>query len=139
MDHVLRKNKLVFPTATPGLLAVRCISRKQRRGQTRTTNPHVMNTSWPSWDVISMDVRRDLKMNTKLNKSMGDLYRETMRWIARVTNSGYIISVMWKCEWDNLVKENSEIKEHIESYYLSSPLTPREHYTIHDLGTLLIR
>ena len=26
----------------------------------------------------------------------------------------------------NLVKENSEIKEHVESYSLSSPLTPRE-------------
>ena len=48
-------------------------------------------------------------MNTHLNKSMGDLYRETMRWIARVTNSGYMISVMWECEWGNLVKENSEI------------------------------
>ena len=57
---------------------------------------------------------------------MGDLYRETMRWIARVTNSGYMISVMWECEWGNHVKENSEIKEHIESYSLSSPLTPRE-------------
>ena len=65
-------------------------------------------------------------MNTHLNKSMGDLYRETMRWIARVTNSGYMISVMWECEWGNLVKENSEIKEHVESYSLSSPLTPRE-------------
>ena len=45
-----------------------------------------------------------------------------MRWIARVTNSGYMISVMWECEWDNLSKENSEFKEHVES----SPLTPRE-------------
>ena len=27
-------------------------------------------------------------MDTHLNKYMGDLYRETMRWIARVTNSG---------------------------------------------------
>ena len=65
-------------------------------------------------------------MNTHLNKSMGDLYRETMRWIARMTNSGYMISVMWECEWGNLVKENSAIKEHVESYYLSSPLTPRK-------------
>ena len=64
--------------------------------------------------------------NTHLNKSMGDWYRETMRWIAQVTNSDYMISVMWECEWDNLVKENSEIKEHVESYSLSSPLTPRE-------------
>ena len=58
--------------------------------------------------------------------SMGDVYRETMRWIARVTNSGYMISVMWECERDYLVKEDSKIKEHVESYSLSSPLTPRE-------------
>ena len=57
-------------------------------------------------------------MNSHLNKSMGDLYRETMIWIARV------ISVT--CEWANIVKENSEIKERIESYSLSFPLTPRE-------------
>ena len=43
-------------------------------------------------------------MNTHLHKSMGDLYRETMRWIARVTNSGYMISVMWECEWEILSK-----------------------------------
>ena len=65
-------------------------------------------------------------MTTHLNKYMGDLYRETMRLIARVTNSGYMISVIWECEWDNIVKKNSEIKEHVESYYLISPLTPRE-------------
>ena len=57
---------------------------------------------------------------------MGDLHCETMRWIARVTNSGYMLSVMRECEWDNLVRENSEIKEHVESYYVSSPMTPRD-------------
>ena len=70
-------------------------------------------------DVIDLSI-----MNTHLNKSMGDLYRETMTCIARVTNSNYMILIIW--EWDNLVKENSKIKEHVESYSLSSPLTPRE-------------
>ena len=79
-----------------------------------------MSFPWMS-DVFDLST-----MNTHFNKSMGDLYRETMRWIAQVTNSGYMISVMWECEWGNLVKENSEIKEHVESYSLSSPLTPRE-------------
>ena len=65
-------------------------------------------------------------MNTHLNKSMVDWYGETMRCIARVTNIGYMISVMWECEWDILVKEYSEIKKNVESYYLSTPLTPRK-------------
>ena len=43
-------------------------------------------------------------MNTHLNKSMGDLYRETMRCIARVTNIDYMLSVMWKCEREILSK-----------------------------------
>ena len=64
--------------------------------------------------------------NAHLNKSMGDLYRETMRWMVRVTNSGYMQYVMWECEWDNLVREISEIKEHVESYSLSFQTTPRD-------------
>ena len=63
--------------------------------------------------------------NTHLNKYMGGLYRETKRWIARVTNSVYMLSVMWECEWDNIVRENSSIKEHVESHSLSSPMTTR--------------
>ena len=46
-----------------------------------------------------------------------------------MTNSGYMLSVMWEWEWDNLVRENSEIKEHVESYSLISPMTPEMHYT----------
>ena len=65
-------------------------------------------------------------LSTINNYLNGDLYRKTMRCIARVTNSGCMVSVMWECEWDNLVKENSEIKKHLDSYSLSSPLTPRE-------------
>ena len=72
--------------------------------------------TWFDWSTIT----------THLNKSMGDLYLETMRWIAQVTHSGYMISVMWECEWANLVKENSEIKEHVKRSSLSSTLTPRE-------------
>ena len=59
-------------------------------------------------------------INTHLNKSMGDLYSETMRWIARVTSSGYMISVMWECKWKTCQRE------HEDGYSLSSPLTPRE-------------
>ena len=65
-------------------------------------------------------------MNTQLNKTMGDLYRDTVRWTERVMNSGYKLSVMWECEWEQLVKDNREIREHVESYALSSPLSPRE-------------
>ena len=55
--------------------------------------------------------------NNNLNKSMGDWYRETMRWIARVTNSGYMLSVMLECEWDKFVRYNTEIKEYVKCYF----------------------
>ena len=49
-----------------------------------------------------------------------------MIWIARMTNSGYMISVMWDCERGNFVKENNEIKKHVDNYSQSSPQTHRE-------------
>ena len=65
-------------------------------------------------------------MNTHLNKTMGDLYRDTVRWTERVINSGYKLSVMWECESEQLVKDNKEIRDHLESYSLFTPLSPRE-------------
>ena len=60
-------------------------------------------------------------MNTHLNNYMGGLYRQTMRWVARVTNSGYMTTVMWECEWGNFVKENSELKEHVDRLFSEFP------------------
>ena len=65
-------------------------------------------------------------MNTHLGKTMGDLYRETVRWTERVMSSGYKLSVMWECEWDRMVKENRDISDHVDSYSLSTPLSPRD-------------
>ena len=43
--------------------------------------------------------------NTMLNKTMGDLYRETERWIERVKTCGYMYSIMWECQWDKFAKQ----------------------------------
>ena len=64
--------------------------------------------------------------NTHLNKTMGDLYRETVRWIERVTNCGYKLSIMWECQWDKLIADNDDIRQHVESYALSTPLVARD-------------
>ena len=64
--------------------------------------------------------------NTHLKRSMGDLYRESIRWIKRVTNNGYKLSVVWECDWDRMVKKSPDIQEHLESYSLSTPLLPRD-------------
>ena len=44
--------------------------------------------------------------NTMLNKTMGDLYRETERWIERVNTGGYMYSIMWECQWDKICKKS---------------------------------
>ena len=64
--------------------------------------------------------------NTHLNKTMGDLYRETVRWIERVTNCGYKLSIMWECQWDKLIADNDDIRQHVKSYALSTPLVARD-------------
>ena len=43
--------------------------------------------------------------NLKLKYSMGDLYRETTRWIKVVKHYGYKLTVVWECEWDALVRK----------------------------------
>lgn len=57
---------------------------------------------------------------------MGDLYNESIRWMNIVQNCGYLLSVMWECEWDEMVKQNEEIKAHIDTYSLSDPINPRD-------------
>ena len=53
--------------------------------------------------------------NTMLNKTMGDLYRETERWIERVKTCGYMYSIMWECQWDKICKTDVEIGGHVDS------------------------
>ena len=39
-------------------------------------------------------------MNTQLDSSMGDLYRETQRITATMRQAGYRVTLMWECDWD---------------------------------------
>ena len=52
---------------------------------------------------------------TMLNQIMSDLYRETERWIERVNICGYMYSVMWECQWDNICKTDVEVRGHVDS------------------------
>ena len=64
--------------------------------------------------------------NTMLNKTMGDLYRETERWIERVKTCGYMYSLMWECQWDKICKTDIEVMGHVDSYSLAAVLNPRD-------------
>ena len=64
--------------------------------------------------------------NTMLNKTMGDLYRETERWIERVKTCGYMYSIMWECQWDKICKTDIEVRGHVDNYSLASVLNPRD-------------
>ena len=64
--------------------------------------------------------------NTMLNKTMGDLYRETERWIERVKTCGYMYSIMWECQWDKICKTDVEVRGHVDSYSLAGVLNPRD-------------
>ena len=48
------------------------------------------------------------------------------RWIERVTNCGYKLSIMWECQWDKLIADNDDIRQHVKSYALSTPLVARD-------------
>ena len=55
--------------------------------------------------------------STMLNKTMGDLYRETERWIKRVKTCGYMYFIMWECQWDKICKTCVEARAHVDSYF----------------------
>ena len=63
--------------------------------------------------------------NTMLNKTMGDLYRETERWIKRVKTCGYMYSIMWECQWDKICKTDVEVGGHVDNYSLADVQNPR--------------
>ena len=37
------------------------------------------------------------------------------KWIERVKACGYIYSIMWECQWDNIFKTDVEVRSHVDS------------------------
>ena len=64
--------------------------------------------------------------NSMLNKTMGDLYRETEILIERIKTRGYMYSIMWECQWDMICKTDVEVRGHGDSYSLAAVLNPRD-------------
>ena len=62
--------------------------------------------------------------NTILNMTVDDLYCETERSIERVKTCGYMYSIMWECQWDNICKIVVEIRGHVDGYSLAAALKP---------------
>ena len=63
---------------------------------------------------------------TMLNKTMGDLYRETERWVERVKTCGYMYSIMWECQCDKICKTYVEVRGHVDSCSLADVMNPRD-------------
>ena len=82
-------------------------------------------------------------LNTMLNKTMGDLYRETERWIEHINTCGYMYSIVWECQWDKIGQTDVEVMGNVDSYSLEAVLHPRdalyggrcETFALHDQST----
>lgn len=64
-------------------------------------------------------------MNPRFGVTMGDLNVETKRWNRRVQQCGYTLKTIWECEWEEQVKENLEIKQHVQRCAVDNPIEPR--------------
>ena len=64
--------------------------------------------------------------NTMLNKSMGDMYRETKIWIELVKSCSNMYSIMWECQWDKICKTDVVVRGHLDNYSLADVLNPRD-------------
>ena len=65
-------------------------------------------------------------INPVSQKTMGDLYEETINKKRALTSKGFEYCEMWECQWNRLIKDDAEVSEFMENFEAISPLNPRD-------------
>ncbi|XP_070556488.1 uncharacterized protein [Ptychodera flava] len=65
-------------------------------------------------------------VNTKLEKTMGDLYQCTLDKMRFLRTNGFNVIEMWECDFKRDIHENQDLQEFIKSLDLQEPLYPRD-------------
>ena len=59
-------------------------------------------------------------------KTMEELYKDTVRKVKYLKECGFEVEQKWGCELAKEMEENEEIKQFFEEYELVDPLQPRD-------------
>ena len=59
-------------------------------------------------------------------KSMGQLYKDTLRKVKYLRDQGFEVKQKWGCELTKELEQNEEMKQFMEDHELVDPLQPRD-------------
>ena len=65
-------------------------------------------------------------MNPTSQKTMEQLYKDTMRKVNYLENHGFEVVQKWECELKKELKEDEEMKQFFDEYEIVDPLQPRD-------------
>ena len=65
-------------------------------------------------------------MNPTSQKTMEQLYKDTMKKVNYLENHGFEVVQKWQCELEKELKEDEEMKQFFEQYEIVDPLQPRD-------------
>ena len=57
---------------------------------------------------------------------MKELFMATQSRLRHIANAGYKVEVIWKCEYDKLLKEDIEMQTFVKRLNINAPLKPRD-------------
>ena len=68
--------------------------------------------------------QRDTKHFRNEDRSLTELFRATQQKTRLLRLAGYNVIEIWECEWDDMSKNNIDVKTFLQSFQLVAPLDP---------------
>ena len=65
-------------------------------------------------------------MSRKSQKTMEQLYKDTLKKVNYLQDHGFVVVQKWQCELEKELKEDEEMKQFFDEYEIVDPLQPRD-------------
>ena len=65
-------------------------------------------------------------MNARSQKTMEQLYKDTLKKVNYLESHGFVVVQKWECELKKELKEDEEMKQFFDEYEIVDPLQPRD-------------
>ena len=65
-------------------------------------------------------------MNPTSQKTMEQLYKDTLKKVNYLESHGFVVVQKWQCELEKELKEDEEMKQFFDEYEIVDPLQPRD-------------
>ena len=65
-------------------------------------------------------------MNPANDKTMDQLYKDTLRKVKYLKDQGLNVEQKWGCEFKKELKQNGEMEQYMEDHEFVDPLEPRD-------------